>query len=1843
MEKIKRAKGISILLLFMMVFQLIMPVNFAYGDADGVNQNIENDEDYSETVSGTAIQAKGIELLQSGNDLGDIFEFEWMKINGKEINNGDIIEIDKDTEVIVRFIWDTKGKNAKGGDIASVQLSDAFADVAIDNQKIEVEGIDVGRYSINGGKLTFVFNDNITLDDVKNGFVELGLKFDLEKFNEDIEQSIPFYDSSNKNIKVIAKPSGSIKGITKEGTTDTKQDAKFITWTIDVVNTDGNTITDAVVKDTLPDGLGNPRNFVVNKLKIGLDGTKSKGDATSINPAGFPINLGTMEPYTGYRITFITDIDYSKVHPDSKYEYSFENNAEFEYGSTSLPATNTVSGLTRSNPIEKNGSVVTGSTDKVNWTIDVNKNGQEIADAKVEDNLPAGHSVVAGTIKYVRIVKNGNGWNEVSPEITVSPNEFPVTLGKLTENDAYRVKFQTQVDWSKVNSGDYSVNNSFTNTAKLLDGTTTLNEASKTVTFTRKPILEKVGVDKVDYTNKTIIWTVTVNSAKHPLGEVTVTDYLPKGLSITGSGIAVTADDNSTVNITSDVDTTNGGLNDGKTKLTINLNNVGTRTITITYTTAIDFDTAGIEFGSFTNSVGMTGNGIGTGGTSRDVEVDIASNTYEKNFKGIDYNQKTMDWELRVNPKRENIASGFVITDTFPNQGMILKRETVSITLGGQELDNTAYTLAPIGSNYNNGFTITFNQPIAGGELVVTYTTSYDPQYTDGDNNSPKPHVGGTDKEKRYINSANFKGKTVHGHDIGVDKEAYTDVIDSSWNSGKKEGKFVHVIDDNGNVADGWISGAERKIAWQIYINYQKQNLGKNVEVKDILPYVGKIDKESIKVSVYTVKADGKTTITDSVLNSSNYNVEVTNKNDTTIGSEFTLKFNNFEVNERYVIEFTTSVPDMSSAQYTNNATVTVEGKNYPYKATLNYAKHNSFLEKNVVGVTGEVFTGDEVNWKVTVNESLSVIYNAEIKDTISEGHVYKKDSLKVYKLQDMQKALVEGKDYTLNTQGNVLTINLLPAAEPLKDTLVLNYTTVVTTEKGDIGNKVEISGSELTTVTKESSKLSARLFSRAGGEWAKSKGALKVTKKDAETDEVIANNSKEATFKLYYDLNGSRVEYKQENPFVTKNGVLEIGDLPFRTYYLKEAESPNGYVLSDDEMTIIVDTAYGDSKVFTLADFENAKEKTIVTATKEWVDGPSIRPTIWFKLYRNISGGAKEEVPGAEIKELSNGTTEAIWKDIDKTNIKGQIYTFSVKEVDSNGDDFKPANYEKAENGLKVTNSYVSPTDASAKAVKVWTGEPEGRTIQKPAIWFKLYRYVEGGTTEEVPGAEIKKLEDGTTEVVWNKLQKTDSNGKEYKFLVKEVNSLGDDFVPKDYSKSEDALTVTNTYTKKDVTAVKVWRGGSSPKPTIWFELYRNVQGGELEKAGVELKELADGTTEVIWQDVDKADKNGNEYIYSVKEVDKDGKDFVPSGYRKSEDGLTVTNTRRPSDPGDPIKVYGKVTVKKIDENKKVLSGAEFTLYDANGKVVAKAVTGSDGTVSFTDLEKGDYVLKETKAPEGYVLDENEKDVAISGSETKTYTITNKKEEPKKPGRLEIIKTDESGKLLSDAWFSLIDENGSTVQNVETVNGRAVFEDVPVGRYTVKEVQAPAGYELSSKEVSVTVESEKTVELSFVNRLKDTPGVPAKGSISIIKIDENSNPLSGAEFTLYDADNRIAATAVSDKDGKVTFDNLKDGRYFVKETKAPEGYVLVNDSKTVDVTGGKTYSYRFKNVPESTLIEEPDVPTGWEIIEEPDVPQGPGTLPNTGYALNTWILAALGLILILAGIILNKRRNFID
>ncbi|WP_168165262.1 Cna B-type domain-containing protein [Alloscardovia sp. HMSC034E08] len=105
----------------------------------------------------------------------------------------------------------------------------------------------------------------------------------------------------------------------------------------------------------------------------------------------------------------------------------------------------------------------------------------------------------------------------------------------------------------------------------------------------------------------------------------------------------------------------------------------------------------------------------------------------------------------------------------------------------------------------------------------------------------------------------------------------------------------------------------------------------------------------------------------------------------------------------------------------------------------------------------------------------------------------------------------------------------------------------------------------------------------------------------------------------------------------------------------------------------------------------------TDVKATKVWsgdYEVSSSRPTIFFKLFRSVESGQPEAVPNVQNQELKPGVTEVSWAGLDKYDAQGHQYTFSVREVNAEGENFTPQYYTKTENGLTVTNIYVPPTE---------------------------------------------------------------------------------------------------------------------------------------------------------------------------------------------------------------------------------------------------------------------------------------------------------------------------------------------------------------------------------------------------------------------------------------------------------------------------------------------------------------------------------------------------------------------
>ena len=158
--------------------------------------------------------------------------------------------------------------------------------------------------------------------------------------------------------------------------------------------------------------------------------------------------------------------------------------------------------------------------------------------------------------------------------------------------------------------------------------------------------------------------------------------------------------------------------------------------------------------------------------------------------------------------------------------------------------------------------------------------------------------------------------------------------------------------------------------------------------------------------------------------------------------------------------------------------------------------------------------------------------------------------------------------------------------------------------------------------------------------------------------------------------------------------------------------------------------------------------------------------------------------------------------------------------------------------------------------------------------------------------------------------------------------------------------------------------------------------------------------------------------------------------------------------------------------------------------------------------------------------------------------------------GSLTINKVDaDTGAALSGVTYRLFDASGNKVADVTTgADGKAVFSDLPLGSYSYQEISAPEGYVVDSTRYTVTIST------SALHITEQRTNALAKGSIEILKVDaETRQPLAGVVYRLFDANGSKIADGTTDGNGKVTFSDLKPGKYAYQEISTVSGYLLDN------------------------------------------------------------------------------------
>jgi len=269
--------------------------------------------------------------------------------------------------------------------------------------------------------------------------------------------------------------------------------------------------------------------------------------------------------------------------------------------------------------------------------------------------------------------------------------------------------------------------------------------------------------------------------------------------------------------------------------------------------------------------------------------------------------------------------------------------------------------------------------------------------------------------------------------------------------------------------------------------------------------------------------------------------------------------------------------------------------------------------------------------------------------------------------------------------------------------------------------------------------------------------------------------------------------------------------------------------------------------------------------------------------------------------------------------------------------------------------------------------------------------------------------------------------------------------------------------------------------------------------------------------------------------------------------------------------RLENQLKVEKVDENNeaKRLAGAEFSLYDQKNNLIEKGVTNENGELLFSNLSPdGEYYLVETKAPNGYELDDTKHPISFAGKADYTLTYRVKNKQQVQIGSIKIVKQDkDSKKRLTGAEFQWKDTvTGKTGTVTVGIDGTITIPNLAVNRtYEITETKAPTGYVLDKtvhKVTLTTAQANKVVTVIIENTAQ-------KGSLAIIKVDKDSRKrLAGAEFKWRDTVTGKEGTVVADKNGQALITDLPVNRvYEITEIKAPNGYILNNKTYRVTLT----------------------------------------------------------------------------
>lgn len=912
-------------------------------------------------------------------------------------------------------------------------------------------------------------------------------------------------------------------------------------------------------------------------------------------------------------------------------------------------------------------------------------------------------------------------------------------------------------------------------------------------------------------------------------------------------------------------------------------------------------------------------------------------------------------------------------------------------------------------------------------------------------------------------------------------------------------------------------------IDWEVKYNYDEKAIDEgNAKLTDVFGKNQQLVDDSFEVLEVSINPNTGEEASTETIDESRYTMTKTDEG-------FELQFQD-SINEPYKILYQTTVVDRVDEGFTVENEIKDEFDNIISGGQF---VSQGIFTKSHDGNTN--YNAKETNWRIEINRDEHVMEDVGVFDTLPNGFTPKN-----LEVTHGGNEWTEGNHFTFDFAEDTGKIEI-NFNQILTEKVVITYTTEIDFDKADLSEGSFVNNASLEWIpeneTQKVTKTGTATFTpdeytqnngfKNGSynpetkeiTWRIGVNYNKETLKNVEVEDIIQGEqnfdiNKVAVYKM--ELTGEEKGYSKREDVTDQFSLTDISgenDEPGFNVALRNINSPYLIEFTTDLNDMLIERSYENEALITVDNSDDIQ----VDATVSPDHGGE---------YTNKEASQNGRIVNWDIRINYTQSTVNNLSLTDTLSINQRLLSDTIEVY---GTDVTESGITKNEDPLEEGRDYELETMKNESGQDQFTISFTDE-IHRPYV-LEYDSYILYAGEEKSISNELKFDAEQTGEL------ETDSN------IVREI-----DF-------STISGTIYGEVGSLQVTKVDADDSDTTLEGAI-FELYDETGEVLIDSATTD----ADGV--VTFENLLHAD-------YQLKEAE------APEGYVVGiDDTETVTVDSELSEhtvENHEIKRHVQLT--KVDGTDGTeLSGVKFELINADDPEVSTHTTDSEGTIFVENLEPGDYYFIETDPATHYKVNDDEHHFTIEPEQIEIDTIEVENELIPRTVQFEKVDADHTDVGLQGAEFKIQDTNGY-VDRVVTSNGDGLVEikDLRPGDYKLVETQAPYGFSINDTPIDFTIdrseeENPEPLELGVIeNSVKTT-------SIELTKIDSvTKERLAGAEFKLnYDSglysEDFNSQTQTTDEDGKVEFTDLKPGIYSIEETKAPEGYILLDEAIEVEV-----------------------------------------------------------------------------